>query len=264
MLLHADANTLFKPEANESGVTSGTTYNGNVINIGWDNTGSNDKYGTQIIFTNGSASERSYMYFRGRHNNDNWDEWHKMLDDGNYTDYTVTKTGTGATGTWGIDISGNATTATSAGSATNDANGDAIDSTYAKLSGATFTGAVYGDEICANKSKSKTDGFLGLFGNLSEMNYSIAMRGVQETGSHGYVTGDWATYFNMKNISGHENDRGWIFRSGVSTLAPIASISSLGQAVFNGSVTVGGNAENTSGVRLEYSEAYNSLDFVFV
>ena len=36
---------------------------------------------------------------------------HVLLHDGNYTDYTVTKTGTGASGTWGISISGNATTA---------------------------------------------------------------------------------------------------------------------------------------------------------
>lgn len=34
-----------------------------------------------------------------------------LLNSGNYTDYTVTKTGSGASGTWGINISGNASTA---------------------------------------------------------------------------------------------------------------------------------------------------------
>lgn len=34
-----------------------------------------------------------------------------ILHSGNYTDYTVSKSGTGATGTWGISISGNAATA---------------------------------------------------------------------------------------------------------------------------------------------------------
>ena len=34
--------------------------------------------------------------------------WNKILDSNNYTDYTVTKTGTGASGTWGISISGSA------------------------------------------------------------------------------------------------------------------------------------------------------------
>lgn len=37
--------------------------------------------------------------------------WRKIIHDGNYTDYTVTKTGSGASGTWGINISGNAATA---------------------------------------------------------------------------------------------------------------------------------------------------------
>lgn len=38
--------------------------------------------------------------------------WRVILDSANYTSYTVTKTGTGASGTWGISISGTATTAT--------------------------------------------------------------------------------------------------------------------------------------------------------
>ena len=38
--------------------------------------------------------------------------WFKLLDSNNYTNYTVTKTGSGASGTWGINISGNAASAT--------------------------------------------------------------------------------------------------------------------------------------------------------
>lgn len=37
--------------------------------------------------------------------------WRKILDSSNYTGYTVTKTGGGASGTWGISITGNAATA---------------------------------------------------------------------------------------------------------------------------------------------------------
>lgn len=36
--------------------------------------------------------------------------WVYYLNSGNYTDYTVTKTGTGASGTWGINVTGNAVT----------------------------------------------------------------------------------------------------------------------------------------------------------
>lgn len=38
--------------------------------------------------------------------------WVRILDSSNYTSYTVSKTGSGASGTWGISISGNAATAT--------------------------------------------------------------------------------------------------------------------------------------------------------
>ena len=37
-----------------------------------------------------------------------WDSERLILDSGNYTDYTVKKDGTGASGTWGISITGNA------------------------------------------------------------------------------------------------------------------------------------------------------------
>ena len=48
-----------------------------------------------------SAAERS-----------SWAESAELLHTLNYTSYTVTKTGSGASGTWGISISGNATTST--------------------------------------------------------------------------------------------------------------------------------------------------------
>ena len=55
--------------------------------------------------------------------------------------------------------------------------------------------------------------------------------------------------------------RGWIFRK--KTDGPVASISGAGHAVFNGSVTVGGNAANTSGCRMVYTTSTETLDFVF-
>ena len=41
-----------------------------------------------------------------------WGNWLKILDSGNYTDYTVTKTGTGASGSWGISITGSSASCT--------------------------------------------------------------------------------------------------------------------------------------------------------
>lgn len=38
--------------------------------------------------------------------------WQKIITNSNYTDYTVTKTGSGASGTWGISVTGSATSCT--------------------------------------------------------------------------------------------------------------------------------------------------------
>lgn len=48
---------------------------------------------------------------RGK-NNGTWQAWRVVLDDGNFNDYAPTKTGVGASGTWSIDVGGNAATAT--------------------------------------------------------------------------------------------------------------------------------------------------------
>lgn len=48
---------------------------------------------------------------RGKNNNV-WQPWRTVLDSGNFNTYSPTLTGAGASGTWGISISGNAATAT--------------------------------------------------------------------------------------------------------------------------------------------------------
>ena len=88
--------------------------------------------------------------------------------------------------------------------------------------------------------------------------YGIAFRTTANRGVHGYVQGDWATSFTMSNTA----NRGWVFRRYNS--GNIASISCEGHMVLNGSLTVGGNAANTSGVRQVYNSTTQSLDFIFV
>ena len=52
------------------------------------------------------------LRYRGGLNSTGFYTWKSVLDDTNYTSYTVKKDGTGASGTWGINISGNAASAT--------------------------------------------------------------------------------------------------------------------------------------------------------
>ena len=85
---------------------------GHMLTFGWD---SNEGWGSQLIVGDGSEA---HLYVRGAIStiaNDkkatSWDQsWRTILDSSNYTSYTVTKTGSGASGTWGISISGNAAT----------------------------------------------------------------------------------------------------------------------------------------------------------
>lgn len=90
------------------------TFQGN--GIPWDGTdwvglqvgSDNDKF--QIHALNGTTLE--YRQNDSGGTNSNWGDWYSLLSTGNYTDYTVTKTGTGASGTWGISITGNAANVT--------------------------------------------------------------------------------------------------------------------------------------------------------
>jgi hypothetical protein len=53
------------------------------------------------------------VWFR-RQSGANWQAWRQFIHDGNYNSYAPTLTGNGASGTWNINITGNAATATSA------------------------------------------------------------------------------------------------------------------------------------------------------
>lgn len=91
------------------GSPSSDTYSYVVGLRGWLNSSGGNSH--ELAFNNSGIYRRDGA-------TTSWGSWIKMIDSGNYTEYTVTKTGTGASGTWGISISGNAATATSATSAT--------------------------------------------------------------------------------------------------------------------------------------------------
>lgn len=82
-------------------------------------------YGTLLVFAAGTSAYGGAVtqtYFT--HGNDflfrttysgsssRWQSWNHVLTNKNYTSYTVDKTGSGASGTWSISITGNAGTAT--------------------------------------------------------------------------------------------------------------------------------------------------------
>ena len=112
-------------------------------------------YSSQLGF-----SSDGNVYYRA---GDRQTPWKTMLDSSNYTSYTVTKSGSGASGTWGINVTGNAATATKlqtartisltgsvTGSGTFDGSGNLSITTstnhshsqYLPLAGGTMTGTI--------------------------------------------------------------------------------------------------------------------------
>ena len=113
---------------------------GIILSAAWHG---NANYGHQVYLDNNSYLLRH----RYKNNTNGWSSWAQILDSSNYTTYTVKKDGTGASGSWGISITGNAATATKA---TNDAGGQDIRATYTKYKSIRF-GAT-GDKVYLTES----------------------------------------------------------------------------------------------------------------
>lgn len=73
-----------------------------------------NNYGiSQFYISHHDSSSSNYgIKYRTGWNSNYESTWSTLLDNTNYTQYTVTKTGEGASGTWGINITGNSATTT--------------------------------------------------------------------------------------------------------------------------------------------------------
>lgn len=127
------AGAMFHFVATSSTKTGKPPEDSNVLQMNWDNNGGWD---TQFAISNGSSP---HSYIRSQ-NNGTWGNWTTLLDSSNYNNYSPSKTGTGASGTWGINITGasgsctgNAATASNA----SKVNGHTVNSDVP--SGAKFT-----------------------------------------------------------------------------------------------------------------------------
>ena len=89
----------------------------------------------------GFGGTTGHLYQRHAYNSTTFGAWKTILDSSNYTSYTVTKTGSGASGTWGISISGSSASCTgNAATATKLATARNITTNLASTSAASFNG----------------------------------------------------------------------------------------------------------------------------
>jgi hypothetical protein len=142
------------------------------------------------------------------------------LHAGNFTSYTPTLTGTGASGTWGINVTGNAATATTATTATNQSGGtvsatsmlasQGLSDTYSGLrlvnpgggSIATNTDTVVGAiKIRLPAAANNSSTMLRITVKIYE--YSTGLSRTLEVGGYNYSAGNWYNWFaNQQTQSG--------------------------------------------------------------
>jgi len=84
-----------------------------------------------------------------------------------------------------------------------------------------------------NSSTGAGDGY-SLYSTQAPSVYGILMGTKANYGSHGGVTGGWATYFCM---NGNNEARGWIFRNSYNS-TNVASITTNGDLLVNGGITM--------------------------
>ena len=138
--------------------------------------GSDVPYVTAIGLAKTGAAKAFIM--SGKKGGNSWDYTAELLSTSNYTTYTVTKTGTGASGTWGINVTGssgsctgNAATATALGTSA----GSATQPVY--FSGGKPVACTYtlGKSVPSNAVFTDTNTWRGIQDNLTSTSTSDSL-----------------------------------------------------------------------------------------
>lgn len=194
----------FKTKAN--GVAGSGTYCGLVTFDPYSDVSGG--YPLQLGFNTGADSTNTNdVYIRTAKDSNTWNAWRTIINNVNYTTYTVTKDGTGATGTWDISITGNAGSASTSAKLSSTtiisskefslSNASWTDTEYTFASLATGTYAVQitsGTDLVAS-------GIMSVYKNLSDT-------AGDEIPLHVYGTAGWRpylrTYANKLQISSND------------------------------------------------------------
>jgi len=260
--LASSSMTTHKPPAGDGYIT---TYH-------WDNSG----WAAQFYLRHNKDNPAPMV--RGATSTDNtsdWGEWKYILTEVNYTDYTVKKDGTGASGNWGISISGNATTATSATTATT-----ATYSYYPKI--------VASNEIrfdVATKPSSATDLYFGYawsdgskdakINNYVFDNGNSALAGIKAANFNGYTIASsipsGAVFTDTKNTAGSTNTDSALFLIGATSQAAnpqtyshdTVKINTTGQIISTGYEMTTSSSMSNAKCQMRYEDSLQAIVFSF-
>ena len=201
-----------------------------------------DKVGIQWYVPDNNHNIAVRMSWNGTR----WNDWNYFLTNKNYTGYTVTRTGGGASGTWGIGISGNAASATKL-------------QTAREIWGKSFDGTanVSGD-LRNVGSIIPLSGYYDLGTSSNYWNYIWAYRLSLIDNGTNYIcsgNGDNATY-NTYNIKVHSN-----WGIGITDNEDICRLvidARTGSITMRGALSVGSYVQIGS-ARLYYDSGNNAL-----
>lgn len=198
---------------------------------------------------------------RGK-NNGTLQPWRTQIDSGNYTSYCPTKTGSGASGTWGISITGNAATATKA---TQDGSGNTITTKYVTVdTGQTISG------IKTFSSEQRFSAYNGF--RLINGNYGTIFRKdnadffILLTDSGNAATGSYNTLrpFRIALSSGEVFLGNGLTSLGVSKFTSTIDATSAanGAVIVSGGLGVAKQIITNSGIYVGHTNAANAIIYL--
>jgi hypothetical protein len=103
---------------------------------------------SNIWSTQMASDWRTNSWYVRNQNNGTWGSWSTLLHSGNFNSYAPTLTGVGASGTWGIGITGNAATATTA------VNSDTVDGYHMNQNVLTTSSPTFNSAYTSNWFRS--------------------------------------------------------------------------------------------------------------
>lgn len=216
------------------GSPSGGTYSYLVGLRGWsDNSGGNAH---ELAFNDNGI-------FRRNGATDTWGSWYKLIDSGNYNSYSPTLTGTGASGTWDIDISGNATTATSATKANITTVANSI-AKYSDTSG-TFTDSYITIDSSGNLIIGDNDHPVNIKMGAKNDNYGL-MPNVNNYGQIGSGSLYWYRGYINNYYGNNSHVNNWDSNKNIGTAATANATSTLGNVNFYNTCAAGGTQTKTN------------------